>query len=93
MNNQAGALYAEREKRFNDIVALKKPDRIPVNALVTHYFPTKVKGVSNRDAGYDHALRYRCMKSAVRPANSSGGRNAVQHQSPRHGGPHGLRVH
>ena len=65
MNDQASALYAEREQRFNDIVALKKPDRIPVIPLVTHYFPTKIKGVSNRDAGYDHALRYRCMKEAV----------------------------
>ena len=65
MNDQASALYAEREQRFNDIVALKKPDRIPVMPLVTHYFPTKIKGVSNRDAGYDHALRYRCMKEAV----------------------------
>jgi hypothetical protein len=65
MNDQASALYAEREQRFNDIVALRKPDRIPVSALVTHYFPTKIKGVSNRDAGYDHALRYRCMKEAA----------------------------
>ena len=58
-------LYAQREQRFNDVVALKKPDRVPVIPLVTHYFPTKVRGVSNRDAGYDHALRYRCMKEAV----------------------------
>jgi hypothetical protein len=64
MNDQVNPLYAEREKRFNDIVALKKPDRVPVIALVTHYFPTKIRGVSNRDAGYDHASRYRCMKEA-----------------------------
>jgi len=65
MNHDPSALYAEREKRFDDIVALKKPDRVPVIPLVTHYFPTKRKGVSNRDAGYDHALRYTCMKEAV----------------------------
>ena len=65
MTDQASALYAEREQRFNDIVALRKPDRIPVTPLVTHYFPTKIKGVSNRDAGYDHVLRHRCMKEAV----------------------------
>lgn len=64
MPDQAAALYTEREKRFNDIVALRKPDRVPVIPLVTHYFPTKIKGVSNRNAGYDHALRYRCMKEA-----------------------------
>jgi len=65
MNDHASVLYAEREQRFNDIVALKKPDRVPVMPLVTHYFPTKIKGVSNRDAGYDHAARYRCMKEAA----------------------------
>jgi hypothetical protein len=64
MADQASLLYAERVQRFNDIVALKKPDRIPVISLVTHYFPTKIKGVSNRDAGYDNELRYRCMKEA-----------------------------
>lgn len=58
-------LFAEREKRFNDIVALRKPDRIPVMPQVVHYFPTRIKGVSNKDAGYDNALRYRCMKEAV----------------------------
>jgi hypothetical protein len=48
MNDDPSTLYAEREKRFNDIVALKKPDRVPVTPLVTHYFPTKIRGVSNR---------------------------------------------
>jgi hypothetical protein len=64
MTDETAALCAERERRFNDIVALRKPDRVPVMPLVTHYFPTKVRGISNRDAGYDHALRYRCMKEA-----------------------------
>jgi hypothetical protein len=58
-------LYAEREKRFKDIVALKKVDRVKVMPVVTAYFPTKVKGISNRDAGYDNVLRYRSMKEAV----------------------------
>jgi hypothetical protein len=58
-------LYAEREKRFNDIVALKKVDRVKVMPVVTAYFPTKVKGTCNRDAGYDNVLRYRSMKEAV----------------------------
>ncbi len=61
---ESAKLYAEREKRFNDIVALKKPDRVPVVPLVTHYFPTRVKGISNRDAGYRPDLRYQCMKEA-----------------------------
>ena len=65
MEARASRLYAEREKRFNDIVALRKPDRVPVIPLVTHYFPTKIKGVSNRDAGYELDLRYRCMEEAA----------------------------
>ncbi len=64
MEDRASRLYVEREQRFKDIVALKKPDRVAVIPLVTHYFPTKIKGVSNRDAGYDLDLRYRCMKEA-----------------------------
>jgi hypothetical protein len=60
-----GAEFAQREQRFNDIVALKRPDRIPVVPLVTQYFPTRIAGISNRDAGYDHAARFRCLKEAT----------------------------
>jgi hypothetical protein len=63
-SGQADRLYAEREKRFYDIVALKKPDRVPVIPLMVHYFPTRIKGVSNRDAGYDNVLRYEALKEA-----------------------------
>ena len=40
-------LYAQREQRFNDIVALRKPDKIPFMPLMMHYFPNKIAGVSN----------------------------------------------
>ena len=65
METSAAELYAEREKRFNDIVALKKPDRVPVIPIVNHYFPTKLKGISNKDAGYDSALRYRALTEST----------------------------
>jgi hypothetical protein len=65
MERSPSQLFTEREQRFNDIVALRKPDRVPVIPLVTTYFPTRVKGVSNRDAGYDQPLRFRCMKEAT----------------------------
>ena len=61
----AEELYRQREQRFNDIVALKKPDRIPVIPLVAHYFPTKIKGISNGDAGYDHELRLGSLREAT----------------------------
>ena len=58
-------LYAQREQRFNDVVALKKPDRVPLVPLVLHYFPTRIKGISNREAGYDHKVRMDALRDAT----------------------------
>jgi hypothetical protein len=58
-------LFKQREQRFNDIVALKKPDRVPVMPLYVHNFATSIQGVSNRQAGLDHPVRYRCTKEAT----------------------------
>jgi hypothetical protein len=58
-------LYAQREQRFNDIVALKKPDKIPVMPLMMHYFPNKIAGVSNAAVQADHFLRTKLMKEAT----------------------------
>ncbi len=38
--------------------------------LITHYFPTQIKGVSNKEAGYDCALRLRAVREI--PWNSAG---------------------
>ena len=64
-------LYKQREQRFNDIVALKRPDRVPIVPHVIHYFATKWKGISNRDAGFDHQRHYDCHQG--RDASSSAG--------------------
>ena len=58
-------LYAQREQRFNDIVALRKPDKIPVMPLMMHYFPNKVAGVSNAAVQADHFLLTKLMKEAT----------------------------
>ncbi len=58
-------LYKQREQRFDDIVALKKPDRVPVVPVDIHYFATKVKGISNRDAGYDHKRHFDAIRDAT----------------------------
>jgi hypothetical protein len=58
-------LYAQREQRFNDIVALKKPDKIPFMPLMMHYFPNKIAGVSNAAAQADHFLQTKLMKEAT----------------------------
>ena len=58
-------LYAQREQRFNDIVALKGSDRIPVMPLTIHNFATVIKGISDKDAGYDDTCRWEATKEAT----------------------------
>jgi len=53
----AQQLFEEREKRFNDAVALKKPDRIPITVL-WDYFPARRKGISVKTAMYDHQIMF-----------------------------------
>jgi hypothetical protein len=50
-------LLLERDKRINDAVALKKPDRVPI-ACLWDFFPAKWKGVTARDVMYDHQLMF-----------------------------------
>ena len=65
MTQSPEELYAQREQRFNDAVALKKPDRVPIMPLYVHNFPTLIKGISNKDAGYDHETRWQSTKEAT----------------------------
>ena len=58
-------LYAQREQRFNDIVALRKPDRIPFMPLMMHYFPTRSRASATRAAGYDTLPHDEAMKEAT----------------------------
>ena len=45
--------YLSRKKRLDDAMNLRKPDRVPIAPLVVHYYPTRVAGISNKDAMYD----------------------------------------
>ncbi len=58
-------LYAQREQRFNDAVALKGTDVVPVMPLTIHNFATGLKGISNKVAGYDHEARWQATKDAT----------------------------
>ncbi len=58
----AEELYQERENRFNDAVSLNKPDRVPVIPVVAHYFPTKVKGISNKDAMFNYEQFFKILQ-------------------------------
>ena len=45
-------LYEEREKRVRDTIALKEPDRVPVDVRMT-YFPARHNGIPISTAYYD----------------------------------------
>lgn len=52
MGRTAEVLYREREKRVNDAIALNKPDRVPVMALIG-LFPPKYLGMTIEEFMYD----------------------------------------
>lgn len=51
-------LYAERQKRFLDAVALKKPDQVPLMPLVD-FFPARLAGMSAKDVMYNPEMMTR----------------------------------
>jgi uroporphyrinogen-III decarboxylase len=48
----AQELYAEREKRVTDAIALKKPDRVPIMVMFS-FFPAKYIGITIEEFMYD----------------------------------------
>jgi len=52
MTKSPEELFAEREKRVNDTVALKVPDRVPVMVL-SGFFPAYYSGITCRETMYD----------------------------------------
>jgi hypothetical protein len=52
MSNSPEALFEERERRVNDAVALKEPDRVPVMVL-SGFFPAHYGGITCEEAMYD----------------------------------------
>jgi uroporphyrinogen-III decarboxylase len=46
-------LYGEREKRVNDAIHLKEPDRVPLMSLFG-FFPAKYTGITIEDAMHDY---------------------------------------
>jgi hypothetical protein len=52
MNKSPEALFEERERRVNDAVALKEPDRVPVMVL-SGFFPAHYGGITCEEAMYD----------------------------------------
>ena len=57
--------FQARKKRIDDAVNLRKPDRVPVIPLTYTYYPTRVKGISNKEAMIDLEKTYRAWKETV----------------------------
>ncbi|MCA5959598.1 hypothetical protein LC724_02170 [Blautia sp. RD014234] len=53
MNKETEKLYKEREKRYNDAIALKETDRVPVMSP-EGVLPLVLNGATNKDAFYNH---------------------------------------
>ena len=58
--------YLARQKRIDDAMNLRKPDRVPVVPINYLYYPTRQKGISNREAMYDLDKTYRVWAESVR---------------------------
>lgn len=52
MNNEKENLYRERQRRFDDVIALRVPDRVPVTAGF-YFFPARYYGYTVKDVMYD----------------------------------------
>jgi uroporphyrinogen-III decarboxylase len=52
MKEDAAELYRQREKRVNDAIALRVPDRVPIEVLFG-FFPAKYSGMTVEEVMYD----------------------------------------
>ncbi|MCF8095449.1 MAG: hypothetical protein K9J79_08845 [Desulfobacteraceae bacterium] len=54
--------YLARAKRMDDAMHLRRPDRVPVAPLSLHFHPTKVRGISNKEAMYNQSKWFQALK-------------------------------
>jgi len=57
-------LYQEREKRFNDAIQLKVPDRVPI-ALFCTFFGARYGGLTCQEAMYDYDKLAEASRKAI----------------------------
>ncbi len=57
--------FLARKKRLDNAMNLQKPDRVPVAPLVIHYYPTRIRGISNREAMYNTEKMIEAWKEAT----------------------------
>jgi len=54
--------FLARAKRMDDAMHLRKPDRVPVAPLCIHFYATRIRGISNRDAMYHQERWFQALK-------------------------------
>ncbi len=64
MSKSPEELYKEREQRWNDALALKEPDRVPITPF-TMFWPALYKGMSFKEAMFDHERAATAFKETV----------------------------
>ena len=57
--------FLARQKRLGDARSLQKPDRVPVAPLVVTFYPTRAKGISNKEAMYNVGRTYDVWKETT----------------------------
>lgn len=68
MTKENKKLYAEREKRLMDTVALKRTDRIPL-VTMAEFFLVTCQGLSAKEAMYDYDKTAEAFKKSMREFN------------------------
>jgi len=58
-------LYKEREKRINDAIQLKVPDRVPIWFQDLSFFPAKYVGITFEEAMYDDDKLFAAYKKTI----------------------------
>lgn len=54
--------FLARNKRMDDAMHLRKPDRVPIAPLCMHFYSTRVRGISNKDAMYQREKMLNALK-------------------------------
>ena len=57
--------FLARQKRIEDAFNLRKPDRVPITPVTIHYYPTRARGISNRDSMYQMEKRLQALKEVT----------------------------
>ena len=57
--------FLARKQRIENAFSLRQPDRVPVAPVVLHYYPTRVAGISNKDAMYQYGRRLQALKEVT----------------------------